>query len=54
MAPGKGTVWSLTGSSRPGMVVAVSTSMDFIAGVFPDMTWNPKNIRKPAVRRFPI
>jgi hypothetical protein len=32
------------------MVVAGSTTMDFITSVFPDMISNPKNIRKPAVR----
>jgi general transcription factor 3C polypeptide 2 len=31
-----------------------STSRDFIEAVFPDMTSNPQNIRKPAKRRFPI
>jgi general transcription factor 3C polypeptide 2 len=36
------------------MVAAGSPSRDLIAAIFPDMTSNPKNIMKLAVRRFPI
>jgi general transcription factor 3C polypeptide 2 len=47
IVPGKGTVWSLSGSTSLGAVAAGSTSRDFTAGRFPDMTSKPKNVRKP-------
>jgi general transcription factor 3C polypeptide 2 len=47
IVPGKGTAWSLSGSTRLGAVAAGTTSREFIAGGFPNMTSNPKNVRKP-------
>jgi general transcription factor 3C polypeptide 2 len=45
--PGKGTVWSLSGSTRLSAVAVGSTSRDITAGGFPDTTSKPKNVRKP-------